>query len=385
LQGQLVVAVVMGLLVWVVMGILGLPNVAGLALLAAVMEFLPSVGPAISGWIGTVVALFQGSTWLPIPNVPFAIIVGVIYFIFAQLENIYFVPRFVGGRVKLDPAVALLGVLSATVVFGALGVLLATPVIASVRILFSYVYRKLLDAEPFEPLQWDEPGVRIPGLVAGRKIEGVIFDLDGTLAQIDWRMATVIACRTEWAERVIPYEQRQQLSRAFMQIAEGNINRWITLLIWLRRTETLARMLPLLDRLRGFAPSEEMQPVAGVASLIGALVNDYRLGLITTRSRIEVEAFLAKTSIDADAFTSIITQEQIRQLPPHGEALSLAVEQLNIPPNVLLMVADSEVQLRPARTLGMATVGVTSGLYDEAHLIDADLIIDKIVKLEDRL
>src|SRR5690606_29760836 len=112
--------------------------------------------------------------------------------IIAQIENVYLVPRLVGGQVKLHPAVAFIGTVAGALVFGVLGVLLATPVIASARIILTYIYRKLLDQEPFQPAHLAQAAMRIPGLVAGRKIEGVIFDLDGTLAEPSWEA-------TSWA------------------------------------------------------------------------------------------------------------------------------------------------------------------------------------------
>lgn len=385
IQGQLTVAVVVGLLIWVIMGAIGMPNVGGLALLAAVMEFLPGIGFAISSWIGVGVALFQGSTWLPLPDLPFTILVAVLYFILAQIENLYLVPHFVGSRVKLDAMVALISVIVGTIVFGALGVLLAMPVVASARILLSYTYSKLLDQEPFEPLHWDDPGVRVPGLVAGRRIEGVIFDLDGVLAQVDWRMAEQIAHVFDWIERIVPYERRVALARQLMRIAEGHINRWISLLIWLRLSNLLARLRPSFDRWRGFAPAESMQPVDGSLRLLTLLVSHYHLGLVTTRSRAEVECFFACYGLSVDSVVSLISQEKISHLPPHTEALTLSMAQLRLPPDSLLMVADTEVQLRPARLLGVATVGVISGLSDAAHLADVDLILDSAAQLEDRL
>lgn len=385
IQGQMTVAVVVGVLIWVIMGAVGMPNVGGLALLAAVMEFLPGIGFAISSWIGVAVALFQGSTWLPIPYLPFAILVAVLYFILAQVENLYLVPRFVGSRVKLETMVALISVISATVVFGALGVLLAMPVVASARILLSYVYSKLLDREPFERLHWDDPGVRVPGLVAGRRIEGVIFDLDGVIAQIDWGMAERIAHSLAWTERAIPYEQRLLLARHWMRIIEGNVNRWISFLIWLRLPDLLARIRPTLDRWRGLAPVNEMQPVDGSLPLLSSLSPHYRLALVTTRSQAEVSCFFAQYGLALTLFDGLVSGEQIRHLPPHSEALSLALAQLKLPAEAVLMVGDSEVQLRPARTLGMATVGVTSGLSQAAALADADLILDRAAQLEERL
>ena len=115
--------------------IVGMPNALGLAILAAFMELLPSIGPAISGFVGFVVALFQGSNWLPVGNVFFAIIVALIYGVIGQLEGVYFIPRFVGGRVKLHPAVTFVGIIAGAMTFGVLGILLAAPVIASARVL----------------------------------------------------------------------------------------------------------------------------------------------------------------------------------------------------------------------------------------------------------
>ncbi len=60
---------------WIPLAIVGMPNSGGLAILAGVMEFLPSIGPGISGTIGVAIALIQGSTWMPVGNFTFAIIV----------------------------------------------------------------------------------------------------------------------------------------------------------------------------------------------------------------------------------------------------------------------------------------------------------------------
>src|SRR5690606_27095498 len=168
-------ALVVAVLIWIPLAIVGMPNAGALALLAGVLEFLPSIGPAISGTIGTAFALFQGSSWLPVNNLTFAIIISLLYAIIGQLESIYLVPRLVGGQVRLHPALAFVAVIAGTLVFGLLGVLLAMPAMASARTIFSYLYRKLFDLDPFEPLRTSQAGIRIPGLIAGRKIDAILF------------------------------------------------------------------------------------------------------------------------------------------------------------------------------------------------------------------
>ncbi|HRJ43967.1 MAG TPA: AI-2E family transporter, partial [Caldilineaceae bacterium] len=187
LRGQFVLALVVGVMTWIAMVIVGLPNAAGFALLAALMEFLPTVGPGISGAIGTIFALFQGSTWLPVNSFIFALIVMGLYVVITQIESVYLIPRLVGRRVNLHPAVTFAGIISAALVFGFLGVLLITPTIASVRTLLAYVMRKLRDQEPFES-NYTQSDVRIPGLIAGHRIQAIIFDLDGVLTELDFSL-----------------------------------------------------------------------------------------------------------------------------------------------------------------------------------------------------
>ena len=50
-----------------------------------------------------------------------------------------------GGAVDLPPLVVLIGVIAATGAFVTLGALLATPVIATGKLIFRYIYGKVMD------------------------------------------------------------------------------------------------------------------------------------------------------------------------------------------------------------------------------------------------
>ena len=91
LRGQLVLAVVVGLMTWIPLAVVGMPSAGGFALFAGLMEFLPTIGPGTSGTIGIAAAFFLGSTWLPVNNLIFALIVFVIYAVIAQTESIYLI------------------------------------------------------------------------------------------------------------------------------------------------------------------------------------------------------------------------------------------------------------------------------------------------------
>ena len=383
LRGQLLLALTVGVITWIALAIVGVPNSGGLAILAGLMEFLPSVGPGISGIIGTSIALIQGSTWMPVGNLTFAIIVLSIYAIIAQVETTYLIPRLVGGRVRLHPAVTFVGIITGTIVFGLLGVLLATPVIASARILLSYTYRKLLDQDPFEELAPPQSTVRIPGIVAGRKIDGIIFDLDGTLALIDWYVPDWAETHLTWMNRIIGPKERFHVARRIMIASEGFNNFLVGQARRLRLNGNLDQLFPILSRLRGYPPANRLMPRPNVGDTLATLSMQYNLALVSTRNRREISAFLSKSNLPREAITVVLGREDVRNLLPNSEAYFSAAEQLEIEPNQILVVSDSKMNLRSARAAQMATAGVLCGLGEERDLIDSDLVVaDTNVLLE---
>ncbi len=380
LRGQLALGLVIGFITWVVMTIVGLPNAAGLALLAAVLEFLPTVGPGISGAIGTLVALFQGSTWLPIGKIPFAVIVMIFYIVITQVESVYLIPRLVGRRVRLHPAVTFTGIISAALVFGVLGVLLITPTIASVRALLGYIFRKLRDLDPFESSH-QQSDVQIPGLVAGHWIEGIVFDLDGTLTHLDWSLASELSHRFDRLERIWPFERREQFFRRLMAWMEGPSVAFVSLLTWLRLHDDVRRLIPKLDRTRGFPASESQTLRDGVPALLTSLRRQYKLALITTRSREEVDAFFQRAGLPGDLFDAIVTRDDLRNPAPTSEALLGVLEILDLPADACLVVGDTELQLRAGEAVGAVQVGILCGMGATRKFSNADLILESPTEL----
>lgn len=149
-RGQLSLMVIIGVMSWVGLTILGVPGALGLAIVAGVLEIIPNLGPVIATIPAVIVALIQGSTYLPISPVWLAIIVAIFYLLVQQLENSVIVPRVLGDAVGLPPLVVMTGVLVGTIVAGILGALLATPVIATAYEILRYVYAKMMDQEPFQ-------------------------------------------------------------------------------------------------------------------------------------------------------------------------------------------------------------------------------------------
>ncbi|MFN8441354.1 MAG: AI-2E family transporter [Caldilineaceae bacterium] len=375
LRGQFILGIVTAVVTWIPLVIVGMPNAGGLALLAGLMELLPSIGPAISGTIGTMSALFSGSNWLPLGHLPFAIVVGLIYGIIGQIESVYFIPRFVGGRVKLHPAVTFAGIINGALAFGVLGVLLAAPTIASARILINYLYRKLTDQQPFEPLRHAQTAIRIPGLIAGRKIEVIVFDLEGVVSELDLQALEWADTKIRWLDPIVRTEYRKAAMRRLLIMLEGLTN-FVASQLWrLKLQRDLERMQPILDWLRGFPLPGQYQLQPEIQAVLIDLRMKYRLALVTVRTRAEIAQFLDENGLDEGLFAAIVTRDEVRNSLPQSDTLALALQKLDALPEQVLMVSDTDVNLRAARAMEMATAGVLTGLGTANSLSDADIVV----------
>jgi pyrophosphatase PpaX len=248
-------------------------------------------------------------------------------------------------------------------------------VVASVRELLVYIYRKLTDQEPFEPLTPAQSGVRIRGLIGGRKIEAVLFDLDGVLTPINWSVAEWAAIYFPWLDRVVKPEQRKRFARTVMISIEGMVNFLINQMWRFELRKDLQRFLPLFNGLRGYPAADELLLTPGLADLLRTLAIHYRLGLISTRERKELHCFLERNGLDDGLFAVTLAREDVRNILPNSEPLQVAATHLGLAPDQLLMVSDTDTNLRAGRAMAMSTAGVLTGLGREPDMLDADLTL----------
>ena len=154
--GQLMLSLIVAS-IWTVIGtIIGLPFSLMMGLLAGLLEFLPSIGHTIWLTIAAILAFFLGSTWMHVPNWVFLLIVIGIELLFDQFDMNYLIPRVVGRRLSLPPIVVIIGIVIGALFGGFLGIFLASPTIASARVIGRYIYANLFDMDPF-PAEVTEP------------------------------------------------------------------------------------------------------------------------------------------------------------------------------------------------------------------------------------
>jgi predicted PurR-regulated permease PerM len=165
LRGQLLMGLAVGAATAVILSILGVRFAMGLGLVAGVLEFVPVFGPWITGMISVLVALFQGSNFWGLSPLSFALAVLGASILIQQVENNILYPRIIGHSLNLNPLVVLLALLAAGSLVGVVGLLLAAPTVATLRLVVSYLYWKVVGVSAAEPPVTLAPVDRRPSLV----------------------------------------------------------------------------------------------------------------------------------------------------------------------------------------------------------------------------
>jgi predicted PurR-regulated permease PerM len=151
LRGLAIGMVVLGGLTYVGLTIVGLPFAAFFAVFTAVAMIVPYFGALASSIIPILYALTIS------PGK--AILVGIIYILAHQLESNVIQPLVVARTVELHPAVVAIGVLAVAQLFGFVGLIVAVPILATIRILIDELWIAPMEENRREQLS--EPPAQI--------------------------------------------------------------------------------------------------------------------------------------------------------------------------------------------------------------------------------
>jgi predicted PurR-regulated permease PerM len=151
-RGQMFLIGVMSTATFIGLSILQVPFVLLLAIMTGVLEVIPIVGPITAGAIACLVALGHPAPW-GLSQIWYVVIVAVMYTVLRHAEDYFVIPLVIGRIVRLHPAVVIFSLLTGGALYGLLGVLVAVPVAATLRLVLIYVGAKLRDEDPFPQLE----------------------------------------------------------------------------------------------------------------------------------------------------------------------------------------------------------------------------------------
>lgn len=157
IRGEILVVVLSLFIYSVSLGILGLQFFFGLAAIAAFGQLIPYVG-AWATWISFgLVALLQANAPFNLPSgIYMLIVLGVGVVINTIIDNILRT-KVMAENLRVHPALVLLGALIGVQIFGFIGIIVAAPIMASLKLFLHYIIRKMSDQDPWKDLDLREP------------------------------------------------------------------------------------------------------------------------------------------------------------------------------------------------------------------------------------
>ena len=137
LNGQLLLATIIGVTAAIGLWLLGVPYFYVLALIAAIGEMIPIVGPILAAIPAVAVALSVSGQQ--------ALFVSIFFVVQQQIENHILVPKIMERQVGISPAIVIVALLIGGSLLGVMGAILAVPTAAIVQVIYLELERRHAD------------------------------------------------------------------------------------------------------------------------------------------------------------------------------------------------------------------------------------------------
>jgi predicted PurR-regulated permease PerM len=146
LLAKITAMLVIGVLTTVGLWLLGMPLALALGVIAALLSFIPNIGPILAEIPAVLIAFNHEDPLMPLWVV-------LLYLGIQAVESYLLLPMLLRESIELPPVVVLLTVMILGSFFGILGVFVAAPLIASVLVLVKMLYIRdtLGDGEQEQP------------------------------------------------------------------------------------------------------------------------------------------------------------------------------------------------------------------------------------------
>jgi predicted PurR-regulated permease PerM len=149
LRGQLIIFVLIVVIYSALMSILGVRYALAIAIMAGLAKFVPYVGPAITWAVLAAVSFFQGSNYFGLQPIQYALLAVVLALVLDQVLDNLVTPRLMGQALGVHPAAVLVAAIVAANLIGLVGLVLAAPVVATLKLGLGYLLRKMFDLDPW--------------------------------------------------------------------------------------------------------------------------------------------------------------------------------------------------------------------------------------------
>ncbi|HWW59942.1 MAG TPA: AI-2E family transporter, partial [Thermoanaerobaculia bacterium] len=132
MSAQLLLSAIIGAATFVGLFLLRIPYALPLAILAAIGEMVPVIGPTIGAIPALAIALLH-SRWQFWSVLAFAVVLQ-------KVENLFIVPRVMSAKLQISPLAVFIAFLIGASLLGIVGAIMAIPVAAILQVAFEEMF-----------------------------------------------------------------------------------------------------------------------------------------------------------------------------------------------------------------------------------------------------
>ena len=132
LLGRLVSMAAVGFMTWLGLSVIGVPSALTLGLLAALLEFVPFIGPIVAAVPAILLAFAE--------NPDMALWTLLLFVIVQQIEGNLLEPMVQQRAVDLPPVLLLFALVAGGLIFGTVGIILAAPLTVVIYVMVKRLY-----------------------------------------------------------------------------------------------------------------------------------------------------------------------------------------------------------------------------------------------------
>jgi len=171
-RGQIVIFMMVFVVYLIVLSGLGVRYPVALATMTGFAVFFPYVGAWTTSIVLVLVTFIQPANYFGLPSWQYAAMILIISLSINFIFDNYISPRFFGRALDIHPAAVLVSALLMASLLGLVGVFLAAPVVATLKLLGLYVFRKMIDLDPWPDPELDPKPIEYPWYRWGRQFVG---------------------------------------------------------------------------------------------------------------------------------------------------------------------------------------------------------------------